>query len=108
MDGRIREALTDLYHLHLNYELLDMVNYALEDGYLKADQVDFIKEDMYRLLETIRPNAISFVDAFEFTDRELRSVLGRRDGHVYENLYKWAKESELNRADVRQADLQTV
>jgi len=40
------------------------------------------------------------VDAFDFTDRELNSVLGRKDGHVYENLLEWAKSSPLNKTKV--------
>lgn len=41
------------------------------------------------------------VDAFMFSDRQLRSVLGRYDGNVYENLLKWAKESPMNKKEVR-------
>ena len=33
-------------------------------------------------------------------DIELRSVLGRYDGNVYENLFKWAQNSPLNKTDV--------
>ncbi|VDO40176.1 unnamed protein product [Haemonchus placei] len=99
-DGRCREVLRDLLHLHLNYELLDMAYYLLEDGFLSGQQVDYMKEDMYRLLAKLRPNAVSLVDSWDISDHELRSVLGRRDGHVYENLYKWAQESELNRTQV--------
>ncbi|KAK5974533.1 hypothetical protein GCK32_009612 [Trichostrongylus colubriformis] len=98
--GPCREVLFDLLHLHLNYELLDMAYYLLEDGYLSGQQMDYMKEDMYRLLEKLRPNAVSLVDSWDISDHELRSVLGRRDGHVYENLYKWAQESELNRTQV--------
>ncbi|KAJ1346028.1 hypothetical protein KIN20_000694 [Parelaphostrongylus tenuis] len=58
-----------------------------------------MKEELYRLLAKIRPNAVSIVDSFDVPDRELRSVLGRRDGHVYENLYQYAKNSSLNRHD---------
>ncbi|VDP21223.1 unnamed protein product [Heligmosomoides polygyrus] len=106
-DVSCREVLQDLLHLHLNYELLDMAYYLLEvslmavqDGYLTGHQLDFMKEDMYRLLAKLRPNAVSLVDAWDYSDHELRSVLGRRDGHVYENLYKWAQDSELNRTQV--------
>uniref|UniRef100_A0A7I5EAH0 Acyl-coenzyme A oxidase n=1 Tax=Haemonchus contortus TaxID=6289 RepID=A0A7I5EAH0_HAECO len=98
--GPCREVLLDLLHLHLNYELLDMAYYLLEDGYLSGQQLDYMKEDMYRLLARLRPNIVSLVDSWDFSDHELRSVLGRRDGHVYENLYKWAQESELNRTQV--------
>jgi len=40
------------------------------------------------------------VDAFEFVDEELNSVLGRRDGNVYENLLHWAQQSPLNQWEV--------
>ena len=30
----------------------------------------------------------------------LQSVLGRHDGNVYENLFKWAQNSPLNKTDV--------
>ena len=30
----------------------------------------------------------------------LQSVLGRYDGNVYENLFKWAQHSSLNKTDV--------
>ncbi|PAV65318.1 hypothetical protein WR25_13044 isoform H [Diploscapter pachys] len=102
-DSACRVVLQDLLHLHLDYELLDMAGYLLQDDYLSSHQIDWLKDDMYRLLAKIRPNAVSLVDSFEFSDRELRSVLGRRDGHVYENLYKWAKASELNRDDPKKS-----
>ncbi|CAD6185266.1 unnamed protein product [Caenorhabditis auriculariae] len=100
VDFHIKEALDDLLHLHLNYELLDVASYALEDGHLCGEQMNFIRSELYRSLGKIRPNAVSYVDAWELSDMELRSVLGRRDGHVYENLYKWAQNSSLNRTDV--------
>ena len=33
-------------------------------------------------------------------DQALQSVLGRFDGNVYENLFKWAQNSQLNKSDV--------
>lgn len=48
----------------------------------------------------IRPNAVALVDAWQFSDRQLRSVLGRYDGRVYENMLKWAKESPFNKKEV--------
>lgn len=43
---------------------------------------------------------MAIVDSFDFSDRELHSVLGRRDGNVYSNLLKWAKQSPLNKENV--------
>lgn len=93
---QIKEIVENLFHLHLNLDLLAQAKYLLEDGYMSPSQLHFIKEDLYRLYAKIRPNAISIVDSFDCSDQELRSVLGRRDGHVYENLYKWAQHSPLN------------
>ncbi|CAB16864.2 Acyl-coenzyme A oxidase acox-1.2 [Caenorhabditis elegans] len=97
-DIPVKEVLTDLLHLHVNYELLDVATYALE--FMSFTQLDYVRDQLYLYLEKIRPNAVSLVDSFQISDMQLRSVLGRRDGHVYENLFKWAKSSPLNNADV--------
>lgn len=47
-----------------------------------------------RLLEEIRPHALSLVDAWQFPDWQLDSSLGRKDGKVYEDMFYRA--SELN------------
>lgn len=63
-------------------------------------QLRIIREDLTGTLQKIRENAVSITDAFDFADRELNSVLGRRDGNVYENMYKWAQQSSLNQYEV--------
>lgn len=55
---------------------------------------------MFEILAELRPVAVALVDAFDFRDRQLNSVLGRYDGDVYPNLFKWARESPLNKKDV--------
>lgn len=52
------------------------------------------------LLSQLRPNTVALVDAFDFHDRKLNSVLGRYDGNVYENLFEWARNSPLNTTEV--------
>lgn len=44
----------------------------------------------------VRPNAIALVDAFNYTDHFLGSVLGRYDGNVYPKLYEEAWKDPLN------------
>lgn len=65
-----------------------------------GQQLHYIKKNVYDSLSKLRPNIVSIVDGFGYTDRELNSVLGRRDGNVYENLLKWAQASPLNKHDV--------
>jgi len=67
---------------------------------MSSVQLNKVHDSMLQLLSAIRPNAIALVDAFDFPDELLCSVLGRYDGHVYDNLYKWAAGSPLNKTPV--------
>ena len=75
-------------------------NFTLQDGYMSSQQLDLANSRMLDLLGLVRPNAVALVDAFDFPDRVLGSVLGRYDGNVYENLMKFAEASPLNKHDV--------
>ncbi|VDN38652.1 unnamed protein product [Gongylonema pulchrum] len=55
---------------------------------------------VYEIMECLRPEAVALVDSFDFSDRELHSVLGRRDGNVYAAMLEWAKHSKLNKTEV--------
>lgn len=52
-----------------------------------------------QIQQSLRPNAISLVDSWAFTDYELHSALGRQDGDVYRALLSMAQGSPLNRTD---------
>lgn len=64
-------------------------------------QVTQVYQRVKELLAAIRPNAVALVDAFDFHDDHLGSVLGRYDGNIYENMFEWAKKSPLNKTEVR-------
>uniref|UniRef100_A0AC34FUR3 Acyl-coenzyme A oxidase n=1 Tax=Panagrolaimus sp. ES5 TaxID=591445 RepID=A0AC34FUR3_9BILA len=99
-DLQVFAVLKDLLQLFLFYEILECAGDLLFDGYANGKQIDFTKNSIYQTLQKLRPNAVSIVDSFDFNDRELNSILGRRDGNVYENLLEWAKASPLNKHDV--------
>uniref|UniRef100_A0A8R1HSI3 Acyl-coenzyme A oxidase n=1 Tax=Caenorhabditis japonica TaxID=281687 RepID=A0A8R1HSI3_CAEJA len=99
-DDAVRDVFTTLVELYLCYELMEMAADLTADGYLSEADVQQLRVQIYESLKKIRPNAVSIVDSFDLCDRELRSVLGRRDGHVYENLYKWAQLSPLNQKNL--------
>ena len=67
---------------------------------MSSIQLDRVRDTVLQLLPVIRPNAVALVDAFDFPDELLCSVLGRYDGQVYENLYDWAANSPLNKTSV--------
>jgi len=61
-----------------------------------------IKRKVRELLKVIRKDAVVLVDAFGFSDDQLNSALGRYDGRCYETLWKWAKQSPLNKSEVHE------
>jgi len=67
---------------------------------MSSIQLDIVHDSVLQLLSAIRPNAVALVDAFDFPDELLCSVLGRYDGQVYDNLYNWAANSPLNKTPV--------
>lgn len=63
-------------------------------------QVTQAHQRVKELLAVIRPEAVALVDAFDYRDMSLGSVLGRYDGNVYENMFEWAKNSPMNKTEV--------
>ncbi len=70
---------------------------------MSREQLEMMEEQQLRLIAQVRRDAITLTDAFDFHDNFLQSVLGRYDGNVYENLFKWAQSSPLNDTEVRNA-----
>ena len=59
-----------------------------------------IQKKMHQLRASIRPVAVSLVDAFDFYDETLLSALGSYDGQVYSRLMKAAVTPPLNSKSV--------
>lgn len=72
----------------------------LQESILTDAQVTQVHQRVKELLTVLRPEAVALVDAFDFQDVSLGSVLGRYDGNVYENLFDWARSSPLNKTEV--------
>ena len=64
-------------------------------------QLSQVSQRLKELLAQLRPNAVALVDAFDYRDEMLNSVLGRYDGNVYEHMFEWARRSPLNKTEVR-------
>ncbi|XP_072176092.1 peroxisomal acyl-coenzyme A oxidase 1-like [Diadema setosum] len=98
-----RDALSALCYLYAIHGISQNKGDLLQDGYLTGVQIDLLERQLIDLLAVIRPIAVTLVDAFDVPDQMLSSVLGRYDGNVYENLYKWAKAAPLNRKEIPDA-----
>ncbi|KAK8481169.1 hypothetical protein V6N13_035083 [Hibiscus sabdariffa] len=87
------EILCSVYALSLLHKHLgDFV----ASGCITPEQGALANEQLRLLYSQVRPNAIALVDAFNYTDHYLGSILGRYDGNVYPKLYEEAWKDPLN------------
>uniref|UniRef100_A0A5B6Z5R1 Acyl-coenzyme A oxidase n=1 Tax=Davidia involucrata TaxID=16924 RepID=A0A5B6Z5R1_DAVIN len=68
----------------------------LSTGCITPKQAYLANEQLRALYSQARPNAIALVDAFNYTDHFLGSILGCYDGNVYPKLYEAAWKDPLN------------
>ncbi|EEF37074.1 peroxisomal acyl-coenzyme A oxidase 1 [Ricinus communis] len=68
----------------------------LSTGCITPKQASLANDQLRSLYSQVRPNAIALVDAFNYTDHYLGSVLGCYDGNVYPKLYEEAWKDPLN------------
>jgi acyl-CoA oxidase len=87
------QNLCSIYALHLLHKHLGDF---LSTGCVTARQGALANEQLGKLYAQVRPNAVALVDAFDYTDHYLGSVLGRYDGDVYPALYEEAWKDPLN------------
>eukprot|EP00058_Branchiostoma_floridae_P003596 XP_002589084.1 hypothetical protein BRAFLDRAFT_120901 [Branchiostoma floridae] len=103
LDSSISAVLTRLCQLHALHGLVTNSGDFLEDGYLTGSDIRQARRHINALMAKLRPDAVALVDAFDFPDGILNSILGRYDGNVYQHLLEWAKASPLNKTDVHQS-----
>jgi acyl-CoA oxidase len=92
--------LRDLARLFALYWMERELGDFMEDGYMSAEQASWVRSSVLVLLEVVRPNAVSLVDARDFSDFRLKSALGRYDGDVYPAIMDAAKRDPLNQNDI--------
>ncbi|KAF4012878.1 hypothetical protein G4228_003225 [Cervus hanglu yarkandensis] len=99
----IQAVLRRLCLLYSLYGISQNAGDFLQGSIMTESQITQVNERIKELLTAIRPDAVALVDAFDFQDVTLGSVLGRYDGNVYENLFEWAKKSPLNKTEVHES-----
>ena len=91
---KMLKCLSDIFSL----------NYVMEHSGLFIEAGSLIGTDLLKLrdviqsqIQEVRPAAISLVDAFDYPDYLLRSVLGRKDGDVYNAMWEWVQHNPRNK-----------
>jgi acyl-CoA oxidase len=93
------KVLGDLAKLFALYWMETDMGEFLEDGYLTSKQADWVRSNVLKYLDIVRPNAVALVDARDYSDFRLKSALGRYDGNVYPYIMKAAMKDPLNAVD---------
>ncbi|XP_042558539.1 peroxisomal acyl-coenzyme A oxidase 1 isoform X2 [Dipodomys spectabilis] len=99
----IKLVLKNLCLLYSLYGISQKSGDFLQGNIITVSQIEQVNQRIMELLTEIRPNAVALVDAFDFKDMTLGSILGRYDGNVYDNLFEWAKRSPLNKTEVHES-----
>ncbi|KAK6478137.1 peroxisomal acyl-coenzyme A oxidase 1 isoform X1 [Huso huso] len=99
-DTAVHSVLSTLALLYALHGISQHTGDFLQAGLLSGPQIYQVSQRLKELLSQLRPNAVALVDAFDYRDEMLNSVLGRYDGNVYENMFEWARQSPLNRTQV--------
>jgi acyl-CoA oxidase len=92
----LKKVMTSLCNLFVLHTMEKDLGEFFESEYLTSSQAKLLRIQIYNLLNEIRPNAVSLVDAFLIPDALLSSALGRYDGKVYETMIDWASKEPLN------------
>ena len=91
---RILKRLSDIFALHY---MLQKSGVFLESGVINGPDIVELRSVLVSLLGEIRTDAVCLVDAFDFPDYVLRSVLGRYDGDVYRAMWEWVQHNPRNK-----------
>ena len=91
---RVMKKLSDIFSLHY---MLRKYGDFIESGVIHGPDVAELREVLVELFRDIRPEAVSLVDAFDYPDFVLRSVLGRKDGDVYRAMWDWVQDNPRNK-----------
>jgi acyl-CoA oxidase len=72
----------------------------LSTSTINPADLDGINEQYRNILSKVAEDAIPLTDSFGFTDRELNSALGKKDGNVYEALWERVQRNPINKGGI--------
>ncbi|KAE9027800.1 Peroxisomal acyl-coenzyme A oxidase 1 [Phytophthora rubi] len=98
--GKERQAVTHLCELFGAWLITKTLGDFREHDYISSTQGAMARRQLVSLLPVIRKNCVLLTDAWDFTDFELNSTIGRYDGDVYRAMVRRAADEPLNKTQV--------
>ncbi|KAG1704668.1 hypothetical protein DVH05_005597 [Phytophthora capsici] len=94
--GKTKAAVAQLCQLFGASLLVKGLGDFRQDDYFSSVQGEMVHQQLQKLLPSVRRNAVRLTDAWDFSDFELNSTIGRYDGDIYRALVQEAKREPLN------------
>ncbi|KAG1691606.1 hypothetical protein DVH05_026769 [Phytophthora capsici] len=98
--GNTKAAVAQLCQLFGVWLLVKGLGDFRHDDYISTEQADMAHQQLANLLPQVRQNVVRLTDAWDFSDFELNSSLGRFDGDIYRALVEHAEREPLNVSEV--------
>jgi len=89
--------------------LLERASKVYETAILPPEAFQAINRKRESLLAELRPEALTLMEAFEYSDNTLQSAIAHSNGRPYENLIEWArKHNSINRPEERAQVIEAI
>ncbi|RLN51096.1 hypothetical protein BBJ29_007016 [Phytophthora kernoviae] len=98
--GSTKTAVMQLCQLFGAWLLVESLGDFRQHDFISSTQADMAHQQLTNLLPPVRRNVVRLTDAWDFSDFELNSTLGRFDGDIYRALVADAKREPLNASEV--------
>ncbi|ETI57005.1 hypothetical protein F441_00607 [Phytophthora nicotianae CJ01A1] len=98
--GKTKAAVAQLCQLFGASLLVRGLGVFRQDDYFSNAQGEMVHQHLQKLLVPVRRNAVRLTDAWDFSDFELNSTIGRYDGDIYRALVEQTKREPLNASQV--------
>ncbi|DBA05269.1 TPA: hypothetical protein N0F65_007431 [Lagenidium giganteum] len=100
--GATQQAMQSLCALFALWIMVNNLGDFRDNNFVSSAQADALRQRLVQLLPVIRKNAVLLTDAWQFSDFELNSVIGRYDGDIYRALVQRTADEPLNATQVVQ------
>jgi len=90
------KSLKTLCDFFVLYHLEKDIGDFSQDNYISREQILLLRKQLKQTMFSLRPLALHLADAWNLSDHQLDSCLGRYDGQVYEALYQYVLDDPAN------------
>jgi acyl-CoA oxidase len=108
-EPNLKTVMTKLCVLYGLEKIIERASRVYESGILAPEAFQLINEKREALLAEIRPEALTLVEAFEYSDNTLQSAIAHSNERPYENLIHWARNyNTVNRPEERKQVIEAL